>query len=170
MRSPRLPWILLILAVASTLARVAWVWDALPTQMASHFDGGGRPNGWKSKAEFFASFLPFCVAMPLLLATASRWLRWLPSSLINLPNRDYWLTPERRHRAAVILGGGMLWFAVALAAFLAGMSELTLHANLKQQSLAPIPLAALMAGFVCATIAFLIWTYRAFRVPADGET
>ena len=42
--------------IAFAIVRSISVWDALPPDMASHFGPSGRPDGWQSRAAFFATF------------------------------------------------------------------------------------------------------------------
>ena len=42
----------------------------------------------------------------------------MPPSLINLPNKDYWLAPERRQATMAFFNYHMLWFGVATLSLL----------------------------------------------------
>src|SRR5580765_8847227 len=82
----------------------------LPPTLASHFDGAGRPNGWSSKVSFFESYLFLAVLMTFLFFWLPRLLRRIPPALINVPNREYWLVPERKGQALDLLEQEMGWF------------------------------------------------------------
>jgi len=89
--------LLLILCGLVFAAHLLWIYPALPEMVASHFDGQGNPNGWMSKQTFLifeAVLLIFVVGEFLLVPW---FVRRLPNSLINLPNKDYWLSDERRN-------------------------------------------------------------------------
>ena len=84
---------LVILVVAS-----AFVWltsGDLPPVVASHFGPGGAANGFTSKSTYTAFMLALVIAVPALIGFSAMFVRILPPRLINLPNRDYWLAPER---------------------------------------------------------------------------
>jgi uncharacterized membrane protein len=109
----------LILVAAAGVAQLFYYYPRLPDTMASHFDGSGRPNGFQTRDAFFG----FCAAV--LFVTAGLFgglgvlFRKLPSKWFNLPNRDYWLAPERREETIEILSSQMEWFgAASLALYL----------------------------------------------------
>ena len=55
----------------------------------------------------------------------------LPVSLINLPNKEYWLSAERRDETLQFLRGWSRWFGCGLLAFLLYVMELAFRANLQ---------------------------------------
>ncbi|TGD10705.1 DUF1648 domain-containing protein [Brevibacterium sp. S111] len=83
----------LVFAVVSVLVFIGfavWFWVQAPDTVASHFDSSGQPDDWSSKAGTLGWLVPIGVGLPLLFS--SRWI-WekLPSSIINIPFKDYWL-------------------------------------------------------------------------------
>src|ERR1035437_1641598 len=88
--------VLLLGLVLVSLVEAARRWNSAPGRIPSHFDAAGSPNAWSSRGEFFA----FQVAVTLGVAALFVGIAWLlkstPARLINLPNKIYWLPPERR--------------------------------------------------------------------------
>jgi hypothetical protein len=82
----------------------------------------------------------------------------MPAAAINLPNKDFWLSPERREETFYFLRTQMAWFGCALLAFLLYVMELVFRANLRT------PPRLNNAAFVPALLAFIafstIWTMR----------
>ncbi len=165
MQPTRIPLIVVATASVFSLVRVAWVWDALPADMASHFDGAGQPNDWMPKESLFAILAMVQIGVPLLLALVSIAQRRVSPSLINLPNRDYWLAPERKDEAMRRLGGALEWVAAVVAAFMAGALELVLRANLRSSRLETAAFALMLGMFLLAIAATIAGIYRAFRAP-----
>lgn len=156
----------LILAIDAAVAvRVALVWDRLPAVMASHYGASGAPNGWMSRAQFFAFMAAVAGGTTLLFAASGFLLRRIPTSLINLPNREHWLAPERRAATLDRLSGWMGWFGVGLTAFLAVVTELVVRANLAQSGLSSGPFLVALAGFGLFTVWSLVTLFRQFRPP-----
>jgi len=60
-----------------------------------------------------------------------RMLRRVPVSLINLPNKEYWLAPERRDESMRFLEREMQWMGVLTVAFLLLVLHLAIRANLR---------------------------------------
>jgi uncharacterized membrane protein len=85
----------------------------LPMKMASHFGPDGTPNGWMPSGIFIKLSLGAVVFLTVLLLAVSFKMRSLDAAKINLPNKDYWLAPERREGTADFLSGYFLWFGTA---------------------------------------------------------
>ena len=139
---------------------------ALPPVVASHFGPDGAADGFMARPVYTAFLLAIVVGAPLCLA-------FLPASLlrkrgddINLPNRAHWLAPERREATLQFLRLYGLWFATAVALFLAYVHGLVVQANRVQP---PVLSSAHMIGALVAFFVFLVvWLFvlfRRFRFP-----
>lgn len=131
---------------------------AMPGMMATHFGASGSANGWQTKGQFFVLefvMLGVCLligfGVPAIIAAA-------PPSLVNLPNKDFWLAPVRRDHTLAVFRIQMAWFACALLTFLIVVNQLVFNAN---QS---VPRHLNSAQFTMALVAFLgfvaLWTIR----------
>jgi uncharacterized membrane protein len=150
---------LLVLIVAA-----AFVWftsGALPPVVASHFGPGGAANGFMSKGTYTAFMLAVVVAVPALIALSGQLVRILPPQLINLPNRQYWLAPQRRAATLESLSSLSSRFALALVVFLCFVHWLVVRANASQP--ARLPEASLFVGLAVFGAATLFWLFALFR-------
>lgn len=106
------------------------VYPQLPDTMASHFAGKGTPNGWQPKQAFF-----LLTSVVIGMTTAAAFvmpfvLGSLPEGKINLPNKSYWLAPERREDTWRFFRAQMAWFGCGLLfVLLYGISQ-AINANL----------------------------------------
>jgi uncharacterized membrane protein len=114
MKSGRLSWILLLLAAGVLVAcHLLWM-ELLPERVATHFDAAGKANGWMSRAQFgWESALVHLGVAAFLVGLISVMHR-LPSGLVNLPNKEYWLTPERYPEVCAFMRGWSRWLAAAI--------------------------------------------------------
>ena len=148
--------------VVVTLASLA----VLPEFVAVHFGANGMADNWAPKGGHALWMTGIHIFLFVVFALSPRLVFAFPERWINLPNRHYWLSVERREvtRAKVAL---FMWsFGVAMFVFLLVTNMLALSANLKavpQLNLrAFLPaLAVLLVFTVWWTIAF----FRAFRLP-----
>jgi uncharacterized membrane protein len=138
---------------------------SLPPLVASHFGANGQPNAWMTRSDFaWSTVLPLVVVVvvallaPLLVAK-------LPVSMVNLPNKNYWLAPERKDASFRRLRARMEWFGVALLAFLAFVYDLVFKANTGGGGLANGPFLAALVGFLVFTIVWTVSLHRAFPRP-----
>ena len=138
----------------------------LPEIMASHFASNGAVNGWQIKALFFGIELAVLVLAALVGFGIPRIIAAIPVSLINLPNKEFWLGPERREGTLLYIRVWSAWFGCALLAFLLFVMELAFRANLRTpprfNNSAFVP--ALLAFVVFDTIA-LVWLILHFSRP-----
>jgi uncharacterized membrane protein len=164
----RLPQIALVVVFAIAAVQIAYYYPQLPAVVASHFDASGAPNSWTPKSSFFGLFCLIYILYAALFWVLPHLIIVMPPSLINMPNKDYWLAPGRREFTAHAIGDLMLWFGVALTAFLIAVCQLAILANLPGHSgnLGPAIwwLFAIFLAFAFAWLArFALWFRRPTR-------
>jgi uncharacterized membrane protein len=153
------------LVVPSLLATVQYLLygSKLPARMATHFDANGLPNGWMSRDGFFAFYagiLAFMLLVVVVLAPAS--IGRLPPSMINLPNRDYWLAPERAAATKAKLGRLMAGFGLGVGLFVVYVMQLVLQSNLGGGTLSSASAVPAVIGFLIFVAGFVVVTVRSF--------
>jgi serine/threonine-protein kinase len=121
--------ILLILAAAG-VAQIVHYHPLLPERMASHFDGSGRPDGFQSRDAFAVLSGSMLVMTVVVFGGLGILFRRIPSKWFNLPNRDYWLAPERREETIDHISGQMEWFGAASLALYLFVMDRVVEANL----------------------------------------
>lgn len=85
----------------------------LPERIASHFGPSGAPDGWMESSFFIKINLAVIAFLVLSLYSASNRMRTVDPAAMRLPNKDYWLAPERRAETIEFLSGYFLWFGAA---------------------------------------------------------
>ncbi|NOX87732.1 MAG: DUF1648 domain-containing protein [Calditrichaeota bacterium] len=101
----------------------------LPEQMAIHFDALGRADSWASKAVFCGINLGLLVFVAGLFHLMTYLLPRLPEELINLPNKKYWLAPERKADTLKMMIHYLLMVGNLTMLFLFGLFYLVLQTN-----------------------------------------
>jgi uncharacterized membrane protein len=146
--------------VLASGAQILWYQSRLPERLASHFDGAGNPNGYMSKTTFFGFHLAAIGVLTAVFLLLPALLRYVPSSLINLPNKDYWLAPERRKETLAHLSGRLTGFGAVTLALLAIVMELVIRANLpgSDGKLPSKPMWILLGAYAVFLILWLIPT------------
>jgi hypothetical protein len=137
---------------------------ALPPLVASHFSAGGAANGFMARASYVGFMAAIAVVVPLLMALSGRLVATLPEHRINLPNRDYWLAPQRKASTVAFLRTMCTGFAAALAFFLCFVHWLVVRAQAVQPPrLEEAPFYAALAAFGVAVVAGLLVLVLRFR-------
>ncbi len=105
--------IVFIVVFLLCIGQAAYYYPLLPESVASHFGASGRPNAWMGKESFLKIYLAVLALIAVLFPCIGFILRKTPASLINLPNKDYWLSPERGQDTIDFLSRQFLWFGSA---------------------------------------------------------
>jgi hypothetical protein len=154
--------ILLVLTAMSIFATS----DALPQTVASHFGGNNLANGWMSRDGYVLFMLCFSLGVPLFVVLTVGWLPRAVPRMINLPNRDYWLSGERREEALdYLLEHGYRLGSIVLL-FMLGIHLLVLDANMARPPRLAGGLLLLLMVLLCAALG--LWALalmRRFRRP-----
>jgi serine/threonine-protein kinase len=120
---------LLLLLAAAGVLQLAHYSPELPEVVASHFDGAGRPNGFQSR-NGFAVFSAAMLALTLVVfGGLGPLFRKIPTRWFNLPNRDYWLSPERREETIETLSAQLEWYGAATLALYLIVIQMVIETN-----------------------------------------
>jgi Domain of unknown function (DUF1648) len=156
-----------LLVPALGIGFVWWSASALPEVVASHFGVGGAANGFMPRGQYVTFMLVLVLAVPPLIFFAGRLASRLPMQFVNLPNKQYWLAPERRAATLASLGNFGAWVAYATLGVLCFTHWFVVHANLEHPPrLEQAPFIAVLAVFFLTLFAgMLVVLRRFFRVP-----
>ena len=154
---PLYAWITVVLLHA---AQTIYYYPRLPAVVAQHFGADGQPNGWAPRDFFFSFSWVILLGVSALLMLTPRLLSRLPVAMINLPNKAYWLAPERKHESLAFLQRGTEWIGVLTSGFLVLVMNLAIRANLApDHRLDNGIFLPLLVSFV---ILLLLWRLRVF--------
>lgn len=92
-----------------------------------------------SRGAYLRFTITLLVGLPLLIAILSSITSILPASFINLPNREYWLTPERQADTLSYLRKHSYRLGIALAIFVCFVHWLVIRANSIARHFFPSP-------------------------------
>lgn len=131
----------------------------LPDIVAAHFQGNGVPNGWQTKPVFFVFFVGATVIAVFLAFAIPAIIKAVPMELVNLPNKQYWLGPERAAQSQEFLATWFAWFGCAVYGVILFAFNYAVQSNLHPEG-RPSP-----AGMSSVLIAFAVFTaFWAIRV------
>src|SRR5215469_3204832 len=164
MTDSRLPTAIYSLLLLFGIAHFAQIYPQLPERMASHFAADGTPNGWGPKQGFFLlmTMIIGLTVIPTFVVPLK--LKSLPRPKINLPNKEYWLAPERAKETYRFFRTYMAWFGCALLFVL--LFGTTQAANANLPSIGHFNSAAMiyvMIGFAAFVGLWLISFIRHFQ-------
>jgi hypothetical protein len=139
----------------------------LPERVATHYDQSGRPDGWTGRNTVLIIFAVIHGITALAFFVMGRLAPRIPPAYLNLPNRDYWLAPERREATCARLFGGMLWLGAATLGFFGLIFHNIVRSNVEPRGDAQIGwfFWASLGLFAVFVLGWGVHFYRAFRKP-----
>jgi uncharacterized membrane protein len=152
---------LIAIAVLQTL----YYYPRMPDIVASHFDGLGAPNGWSSRVGFFGTYLAILLMLVVIFEVVPRLSESWSGFWRNLPNRDYWLAPERIDRTRAFLRRQMMLMGnlhLLLAIF---AIQLAIQANFAPEPRMHSSIVWVLGIYFLALAAWLIFFFLHFRKP-----
>lgn len=167
MDDPRLPRFLYAFLIVVCLLMMAYYYPQVPQRMASHFAADGRANGWQSREAFFVLIILVSASSAVVCFLAPRQIAARANAKINLPNRDYWLAPERREETMRFISATMAWFGCGILFVLISGTFLALQANLApEHRFNSEAMLVVLGGFLLGLLGLLVRLVRHFqKVP-----
>jgi len=96
-------------------------------------------------------------------------LRFVPTSMINLPHREYWLSPQKRQETFDRIAGYIAGFGVLTLSMLLTVIQFTIEANMDGTQRLPTPwFLVVLPGYIAAVVVWLVVFFSAFRVRASA--
>jgi len=147
------------------LAQNAVYWQYLPERVATHFNGSGKPDGWMSRDNATMTMMALQTLIPLMFIALGYAIYRIPTSLINIPHREFWLHPDRRDASVQFIARNTAVFSLGLSLFFLGINHLTFRANTNGGVLEPVGFWVLMGCFLAFTCLWTFWLLVRFRLP-----
>jgi Protein of unknown function (DUF1648) len=158
----RYPIVVFGVLLAAAAWRVSVLAGQLPEIVAVHFDGSGNPNGFTTREDCRHFMLSFTLGAPAFIVLVTVLIpRLIPPAMINIPNRAYWLAPQRVGESLGFLSEQGVWFGCLFLAFLACVDELLVKAN----SVTPpvFPTGLFLGSMVLLFAGIGVWALRMFK-------
>ncbi len=163
--------VIILLLVVLAVVQYLYYEPLLPERVATHYDGRGIANEWASKDVFLLGNLGAVVGFAVLFLGLTSLTTKIPNYWINMPNKDYWLAPERRAETLGQLQRQMEWLGAATIALILAIGQLSIEANLRNAPMDNrtfwILFGAYMIGFLAWMVGLLRWSFR--KPPTKGE-
>jgi uncharacterized membrane protein len=161
----------LLLLVAVAVFQLVHHYPEMPETMGSHFDGAGNPNGYQSRDGFFVLSAGMLALVVVLFTGLGFLFRILPAKSFNVPNRDYWLAPERRDATIDFMTRQLEWFGVATVVLLLVVLQGVFEANRAPEPRLEATLVWwVLGGYFLYTAVWLVRFLGYFRKPRTASS
>ena len=152
-----------VFVLTAACAQAAYFRELLPARVATHFDSAGLPNGWMERdvhLMFSVGLVAFLSAL-FLLARFS--ITRLPPSRLNIPNKAYWLAPERRDETVRRVAGQVELIGLVVGAGLLAMLQMVNRVNLAPHPVLPTERFLFWLACVVGTGIFVVLRMAEFQ-------
>lgn len=143
-------------------AQLAYFYGALPDVVASHFGANGLANGYMPRGVFVAFYGGLVLFLLAVFGGIAVVLRSIPVELINLPNKDYWLSGEREASSREWLSRELQRFGLLVVVFIAVIMQRVFMANVDSSPPCLSP-TFVLAGVGSLFLAVVVLTIRMIR-------
>ena len=163
----RFPAVLICLLVFASVF-IIYTSQHLPEPVATHFGVHQQADGWMSRTGYIAFMLIFTLGIAGLItiltsAFPAKFPQWT-----NVPNRDYWLAPQRRAESVAYLAAHGRRLVYLIVMMMLGMHYTILLANHVQPPRLPGPVfTSILISFALALIWWIVRLYRRFHKPSN---
>ncbi len=151
-----LPWLVIVGATVVVGGETFYYYPQLLDPAASHFNAQGQPDSWMPKEKFVGVMAGSWVVVLMFLAVPPLFMSRVPTTLINLPHKEYWLAPERVATTRQMLAQRITWCGAATMLLLAYSWHGTLQANLPPNPpldiWTPLTVYLVFVGLWCAEL------------------
>ncbi|MBQ0930647.1 DUF1648 domain-containing protein [Ideonella sp. 4Y16] len=153
--NPRLIDALLLATVAAAAAAIWGTGLALPSQIATGFGALGEATGYGERNRHLWMMTLLAVGLPLPLGYGMGLLAGREGQRLSIPQKAYWLAPERRADTLAAMGVRAKVMATLLAAYPLGLHLLIVQA----QKLQPphLPQGLMLALHGALILGMLAW-------------
>ena len=158
-----------ILFITICLANIAFAFGIIPwmpNPMAVHFAADGTPDGFASPMDNAASMCTLAGFMAAIILGTSWLMTVFPSSCFSMPNRDYWMSEERRPETIRRIRSFCELLGVWMMLFFLIVQWQIFQAN---QTVPPKPInIGLYGGILLFVIIFeTVRSFLSFRLPKE---
>lgn len=107
----------LLAAAAGYAVLVVYQAYTLPDRVPGQIGAGGEVARWSDRTTHVLMASLAGLGLFLAMWFVPRLIGRLPAETINLPHRDYWLSPENVSRTRRMIADDMAWFGTSTIAF-----------------------------------------------------
>ena len=157
-----------ILTAIAVLLCMVWWSGKLPDVVPSHFDLQGNPDDTMQKNAYMGLMYSVHILQFALFGFMAFAMPKSPDSIFNMPNKAYWLAPERRDNTKQEMQSLLLGHGTLTMIFVGILFHLSSQVAIKQRATISPEFAWMLGIYLVANVGMIIWMLRKFRLPADA--
>lgn len=142
-------------------------YELLPAQVATHFTMQGNADRWMPQAAFIRFHFGFIFFISAIFWMTGFLVGRLPARYLSIPNREYWLAPQRLEDTRKKLGN-----LIAAMGLVAGFGVMVIDGIIIEVNTEPgtsmdaTDFTPVIIGMSAAVAVLIVAGARSFRLPA----
>ncbi len=169
MSNLRYPAIIFFAVVTLSFVLPVFYYPRLPEIIASHYNFKNEPNAWMSKQSAIIIHYAVVAFLTIMFSCFIYFIPKLPKSMINLPNKDYWLNENNREETFLVFRRFMFWLGSITIGFLSFIIQEVYNTNITGKSKLTFAVWIYLA-IMLITISFLIIKMIIYFSKIDKQT
>lgn len=134
-------------------------YSILPEQVATHFSLSGEPDAWGPKTVFFLLYGIVMALLAVMFGALNCALKPGRLSWLNIPDKQYWLAPERIHGTLNYVKSRMLLFGSGTLLFMIEFFHQAFQVSLGNASKLDHPLTSVALYLLFC----FLWVFALYR-------
>lgn len=157
-------WVFTLIIIA---LQMIFLFPEMPRRIPTHFDFQGHPDGWSSKDSFLIIIIVVIVGINIWYPLTGFFVRKLPRSLINIPNKDYWYaTPARREQMLDVLKVMLAMIFSMMNTIFIYLLYYTYQIALEREPI--IEFWIIFIPILLISIYPIVYLYKKLKIPANS--
>jgi uncharacterized membrane protein len=161
-----------LLLCAACVTHALCYYPHLPAQVPTNFNIEGKPHGWTPKTQFLIVYLLVVAGAGVFFPGSGLLISRMSAHKISIPNKDYWLAPERKQRSLDFIAAVLTWIGSATLLFVMRMFHSCYEAALGDAKSRALPLpgpwltGGLYGAFLLISFAVIAVRFRKKEAPS----
>jgi len=156
---------MIITAIVGSIVLAVYYWPLLPVKVAEHFDAGGNADRWTSKGVLVATHIGLQLGTAAFFGLIAWSISFVPESMMNIPNKEYWLAAERKAETVEFSKVLLLVVGAATCFFMLFLSLLVYRASLQDGQMWAFGFWGLMGVYLAFVFGLVGYNFWRFRLP-----
>jgi uncharacterized membrane protein len=110
MSKVKYPAVFFFFVVIFSFVMPLYYYKNLPVRVASHFNINNNADTWMSRESFIYIQVIITIILSVMFLFSTLLIKKLPESIINLPNKEYWMHDDRKGVTYSVFQRFMFWF------------------------------------------------------------
>ncbi len=151
MLSHRAAYSIMMILIGIYILQCYVYYPILPEYVATHFNFSGLADRWSPKIYLIFSLGSVMLLIILLIPGITILIQKFPKN-INVPNKEFWLAPDRRELTMNIIDSYLLSIGNTTLALIVGSAQMIFQANMNKTVNMGSSFLFLVLGFIIVTL------------------